>query len=314
MEKRKSVILLAALAMLFAAAGAFTQEATPDFWCYGIEASLGVTPGDGLLDSYSFSIQGIHDTGLGLSLDWIHKEGKYEGHVGTLGTGLLGSAFLGFLIGDFFIPYIGGGLGIEYTGTGISFAWKVDAGAAVRPSDVWYVKAGAMYDNVREDLGISVGVGIRLKKTVTATYRGWGERTFTKYLWQDNSTPDSIYDDEFVSKEVVNRYRKTTTSSYYSPAQYETRSSGGETVTTTLKDRSGKTIGTATSTTDRTWEQVKTKDATTTTYYYVYDVTVTRNWYTRTYYYQDRSPATAKVYQDVESAVLVDRYSRTEAR
>jgi hypothetical protein len=319
MKKREFFILLGMLAMLFSAARVFTQEVAISPWGYGLETSLGVISGDELFSNYSVSIQGLHDFGYGLSLDWIHEEGKYENRGGLLvGSGLLGSAFLGFPISKFFIPYAGGGLGIQSDGEDISFAWKVDAGIAAWLSGILYIKAGVTYDNIREDLGISAGVGFKVEKNVTAVYRNSDgstfRRTFTKYLWQDNSTPNYVYGDKFESSELVRTYQKTMTSSSYIPAQYELKTSGGEKSTTTLRDRNGQTIGTATTTTPRKTETVKAKDAEITTRYYVYNVTVTRNWYTRTYYYKDRAPTTSRVYQDTESAVLVNSFSETEKR
>ncbi|MDR1955602.1 MAG: hypothetical protein LBQ30_01955, partial [Treponema sp.] len=128
------------------------------------------------------------------------------------------------------------------------------------------------------------------------------------------STPNAIYSDEFVSSEIVRTYQRTTSSSSYSPAQYDTRTSGGETSTTEIKEGGlgGRTIATATTTTPRRTETVKTRDAETTTRYYAYNVTVSRKWYTRTWYYKDREPTTQRVYQDTESAVLVNSFSESD--
>jgi hypothetical protein len=59
--------------------------------------------------------------------------------------------FLGFPLSKFFIPYVGGGLGVKLGGTDIDFAWKVDAGVASWLVGPLYVRAGAMYDNVRNN-------------------------------------------------------------------------------------------------------------------------------------------------------------------
>jgi hypothetical protein len=305
--------------MMFSAIGAFAQEVEISPWGHGLEMSADLTSGDELFNSYSFSIQGISDFGLGFSVDWIHEEGKYENVSGLMvGSGLLGSIFLGIPISRFFIPYVGGGLGVKFNDEDYGFAWKVDAGVVSWLFSLLYVKAGAMYDNIREDFAISVGVGLKLEKKVTATYRNADgstfRRTFPKSLLQDNSTPDRVYGDKFESSEIVRTYQKTTTSSSYSPARYELKTSGGETSTTTLKDQSGRTIATATTSTPVKMEKVKTRDAEITTRYYVYNVTVTRNWYTRTWYYKDRAPTTSRVYQDTESAVLVNSFSEAKRR
>jgi hypothetical protein len=294
--------------MLFTAAGTFAQEATSDSWSYGLETSFGLTSGYGIPSSYSASLRGVvKDSISGLSLDWIQRNTK---------SGLLGSLFLGLpLIGGFMGPYLGGGLGVGFEGGDISFAWKADAGLMAKLfNDFWHVNAGVMYDNLRGEFSITVGVGLKLYKHVTSTYRyadgSTFPRTWTRFFWQTNTTPGAVYNDVFASSEVVNRYRKTTSSSSYTPSRYEMKTSGGETVT--YKDKYGYTLGTATTKTKT--EFVKTEDAKSTTYFYVYDVTVTRNWYTRTWYYKDGSPTTQRVYQDVESAVFLDKYSRTETR
>lgn len=307
------------LAMMLPAVSAFTQEATIGSWAYGLEGSLGVKPEAGIFSNYSASFQGMTTWG-GLSLDWIQGAKEEENQSGLkymrTESGLLGSLFLELPIGDVFGLYGGGGLGFGFGGEDIAFAWKVDAGALVWLADLCYVKSGVVYDNIRDQLGISVGVGFKLEKEVTATYRnGDGttfQRRFTKFLWEDNSTSNYVYADEFLSSELVNRYQKTTTASAYIAPKYEMKTSGGETVTTTLKDQYGRTIGTATSRTEERMEYVETEGSKYETHYYVYNVTVTRNWYTRTYYYKDRAPTTQKIYQDVESAVLVDTYTRTQ--
>jgi hypothetical protein len=307
------------LAMLFSAVGAFTQEATISDWAWGLETSFGVTPGSGLPNNYSASIQGMHSVGFGFSVDWI-KGVEPENRGGLfVNSGLLGSGFLGIIrLGtedNAVIPYVGGGLGVKFNSIDdFSFAWKADGGVAWL-INMLYVKAGVTYDNTRNGLGVSAGVGFKLTKTVSATYRNHDgstfRRTWPKMLWENNNTPNYVYGDEFVSSEVVRTYQKNTTESSYSPAKYELKTSGGETSTTELRDRSGRTIATATTTTPKKVENVKTADAEMTTYTYLWNVTVTRKWYTRTYYYKDRIPTTQRVYLDTESAVLVNRFSDT---
>ncbi|GHU80536.1 hypothetical protein FACS189468_0620 [Spirochaetia bacterium] len=159
------------LAILFSAVSAFTQE-----WGYGVETSSGVLSGNGLFSTYSFSIQGVHDAGFGWSLDyikgldvdeWVNGE-HYQSSGMAVNSGLLGSVFLGFRLSQYFIPYAGGGLGFKFNDDGaLSFGWKVDAGILSWPINRLYVKAGVMYDNIREDLGVSVGVGFKFAKKVT---------------------------------------------------------------------------------------------------------------------------------------------------
>ena len=176
------------------------------------------------------------------------------------------------------------------------------------------MNAGVMYDNIRGEFSITAGVGLKLYKHVTSTYRNVNgsafPRTWKRFFWQAASTPDAVYIDILAYREVVKRYRKTTSSSTYTPAQYEFKTTGGETLT--FKDKNRYTLGIAT--TETKTERVKTEDAKAITYFYVYDVTVTRNWYTRTWYHKDSAPAPQWVYQDEESAVLVDKYSRAETR
>jgi hypothetical protein len=300
--------------MLVSVVSVFSQESEITDWGKGLETSFGVSSGKGLPDNYSLSFQGVHDSGFCFSLDFI-KAADDEHRSGLLvNSGLLGSMFLGIPFSKYFIPYVGGGLGIKDNSQDgnddIGFAWKLDGGAVSWLTSTMYAKAGVSYDNIRESISVSVGVGFKFEKIVTASYLDYDgstfTHTFTKFLWNDDSTPAAVYEDEFESSEVVRTYKKTTTSSNYSPAQYEMKTSGGETLTTTLKDQRGVTVGTATTSTPRKYENVKTKDAAITTYYYIYNVTVKRNWYTRTWYYKDHAPITQKVYQDTESAVLVD--------
>jgi hypothetical protein len=305
------------VAILLASISAFAQEVTISNWGYGLEVGMGVISGNELPKNYSVSFQGFTDYGLGLSLDFI--KGPEPANISGLmvNSGLLGSVFLGLPLSNFFIPYVGGGLGFKFNGfDDTGFAWKVDGGVAAWLSNIVYVKAGVMYDNIRKDLGVSVGVGFKLTKTVSATYRDVDgstfRRIFKKNIWENNSTPNAISEDKFVSSEVVRTYQKNTTDSTHTPAQYELKTSGGETVNTTLRDRHGKTIATATSKTPTKKELVKTADVKTITYTYVWNVTVTRYWYVRTWYYKDRAPITQRVYQDTESAVLVNQFSRTE--
>ena len=305
--------LFLGLFMLFVTISTFAQEVTKDGWSYGVETSFGLTSG------YSASIQGMVENSItGLSLDWIHTDTEYSG--GVLGgrNGVLGSLFLGVpFIGGIFGPYIGGGLGIGFADENAFFAWKADAGLSAKlVNDFWHLKAGVMYDNVREGFSITAGVGLKLYKHVTSTYRNEDgstfPRTWKRFFWQSTSTPNSIYNsdkDVLVSREVVNRYRKTTNTSTYTPAKYEYKTTGGELV---FSQNSFGTISVAA--TEKKTEYVKTKEAKETTYFYVHDVTVTRNWYNRTWYYKDRAPTTQRIYQDTESAVLVDKYSRTETR
>jgi hypothetical protein len=261
------------------------QEATISEWGYGLETSYGLSSGYSP-DSYSLSFQAMQPYG-GWSIDWIQRN-QDENSSGLLAgkTGLLGSLFFGIPLGDVFELYGGGGLGIGFADE-IFFAWKVDGGAMVWLFDLFYMKAGVTYDNIRE-LGISAGVGFKFEKNVTATYRradgSTFRRTTSKARWEDDSTSNYVYEDKFESSEVVRTYQKTTTTSTYTAPEYEWKTSGGETVTTTFKDQHGRTTGTATSKTEEKRELVQTKDGGYTTNYYVWNVTVTRNWYTRTYY------------------------------
>jgi hypothetical protein len=214
-------------------------------------------------------------------------------------------------MGNVFGIYAGGGLGLGIADD-YFFAWKLDGGAMAWLFDLFYVKAGVSYDNIRK-LGIAIGVGFKLEKNVTATYRradgSTFRHTFSKGRWEDDSTSNYVYEDNFEYSEVVNRYQKTTTTSTYTAPKYELKTSGGETVTTTLRDASGRTIATATSKTEEKSEYVQTEEGGYTMNYYVWNITVTRYWYTRTYYYQDRNPTTQRIYQDTESAVLVNSFS-----
>jgi hypothetical protein len=230
-------------------------------------------------------------------------------------SGLLGSAILGIPVSQYFVPYVGGGLGIKL-GDDKFFAWKVDGGVASWLSDILYVKTSVSYDNVRKGLGISVGVGFKFEKNVPAVYRNSDgstfQRYFSKYLWENNSTPNYVYEDKLVSSEVVKTYQTTQTSTQYIAPRYETRVSGGETVTTEIREnRLGGASWTATTTTPKKVETVQTRDSENRINYYVYNVTVTRKWYTRTFYYKDRAPTTQQIYQDSESAVLVNQFSET---
>jgi hypothetical protein len=219
---KKLLTGLFALWMILSTVSAFTQEAIVDSWAYGFEASLGVKPEAGIFNNYSASFQGMTTWG-GLSVDWIQGAKEEKNQSGLtymrIKSGLLGSLFLELPIGDVFGLYGGGGLGFGFGGEDIAFAWKVDAGALVWLADLCYVKSGVVYDNIRDQPGISVGVGFKLQKYVTATYRNGDGTTFqhrfTKFLWEDDSTSNYVYGDEFLSSEVVNRYQKTTTDSVY---------------------------------------------------------------------------------------------------
>jgi hypothetical protein len=324
--------------MLYAAFNAFAQEVTISPKGYGVEMSGGIPSGEeNFFHSYSASFQSMMPgkgwslDGMSWSLDYIANfKDDTNDYIANFKddtngyAGLLGSLFFGFPIGTVFELYGGGGLGVKFLPYGgyetIEFAWKVDGGVLVWVSDIGYVKAGVMYDSVRENTNISVGLGVRLFKYITDTYYNDDGTTFphtiTKLRWlDDNSTYNAIYSDKFERSEVVRRYRKTTNSSIYTPSFSRVRTSGGEVLTTEIKDTRGNTIATATTRTPRKAEVVKSGEAKVTTTYYVYDVTVTRNWYTRTWYYKDdRGTVTQKVYQDTESAVLVDEYSETEKR
>jgi len=111
--------------------------------------------------------------------------------------------------------------------------------------------------------------------------------------------------------EVISVYERTTNNSIYNPAQYDIRTSGGEVLRTEFQDRNGIPIEAATTSTPEKTELVRTQDASVTTYYYKWEITVTRNWYTRTWHYKDRAPTTEIIYQDVETAVLLDNWART---
>jgi hypothetical protein len=148
------------LVMLWTVMSGFTQEVKISGWGYGLETSFGVISGNKLPNNYSVSFQGVHDLGSGLSLDYIHGPEPANSSGLLVNSGLLGSAFLGLRLSKFFIPYVGGGLGVKFNSIDdIGFAWKVDGGIAAWLSNILYVKAGVMYDNIRKDLGVSVGMG-----------------------------------------------------------------------------------------------------------------------------------------------------------
>jgi hypothetical protein len=308
------------LVILFTTVNAFTQEVEISPWGYGLETSFDITSLNGLPSNYSASFQGVHDDyGYGLSLDWIHKaRDEYSSSKLWIGSGLFVSAFGGLRLSKFFIPYVGGGLGIDFNdgeSSNFTWAWKFDTGVISWLSNIMYVKVGVMHDDIRKDYVMSVGLGFKMEKSVTATYRDYNgtfQRTFTKHLWNDNSTPNNLYDDKFDYSEIVRRYQRNTTSSSYSPPQYEYKTSGGETYRTTHEDQYGRTIGTSTTTTPEKSEFIRTQEGKTTTHYYLWNVTVTRKWYTRTYYYKDRAPTTKRIYQDSESAVLANSWTETK--
>jgi hypothetical protein len=62
--------------------------------------------------------------------------------------------------------------------------------------DSIYINTGYTYDNIRKH-SISVGLGVKLKKNVTSTYLNSDgstfRRTWTRFLWENNNTPNSIY-------------------------------------------------------------------------------------------------------------------------
>jgi hypothetical protein len=320
--KRRIFIGFFGLMMMILVTSTHAQEVKASPWGYGFETSFSLKSGYEIPNSFSVSFQGIADSGGGLSLDFIALNGEYSDGLsnssGIYSGGLLGSLFLGFPIGKIFRPYVGGGIGYGFHPEKDFFAWKADAGITAWLFDIWYVQTGAKYDNVRDGFSISVGTGIKLKKTVSDLYRNADDstfrRTWTRSISDKTGTPHRIYGDRFEYSEVVKTYQTTTTSSSYSPAKYEIKTSGGEILTTNFQDKSGRHIGTATTSTPYKSELVKTRDATLTTRYYVYNVTVNRNWYTRTWYYKDRGPTTERVYQDVESGVLVNMFSDTERR
>jgi hypothetical protein len=291
--KKEFFVVIFCMVMLIVATGTFAQEATIIPWGHGLETGFGLT--EGYENDYSISFQGWHRYGSGWSIDWIsrHHEEKDGNHsyVGFKG-GLLGSLFLGFPIGDIFRPYVGGGIGIGFVGFlgNNFFAWKLGAGLQAWFFDSFYITTGYTYDNIREH-SISVGVGFKLKKEVTSTYRNADgstfRRTWTRFLWESNSTPDRIYADKFSHSEFVRRYQKTTSSTVREMGRVQSR--------VALK-------GGGYSGHDGDPGILRT-------YFYVYDVTVTRNWYTRTWYYKDRAPTTENIYEDVEAAVLVDTYT-----
>jgi len=318
------------ITMLFISIGLFAQEVSVIQWAYGLDTSFGLSPGNEIPNSFSLSFQSHHRYGSGWSIDWINKKqtvlGEYLGEYSEINgsqNGVLGSLYLGFPIGKIFRPYVGGGIGIGFyfgdnmnntVNEDIYFAWKLDAGVVAWPTDGFYIKTGYSYDNIRQH-SISVGFGFLLQKEVTDTYRNENgstfRRTWKRYLWDINDTPNRIYGDTFTGSEVIRVYEQTTNNSVYNPAQYEIRTSGGEVLRTEFRDQYGMSIGSATTTTPRRTETVQTQAANVTTYYYKWQITVTRNWYTRTWYYKDRAPTTERIYQDVESAVLLDNWMRT---
>jgi hypothetical protein len=322
--KKKIICYFFGLVLLIVVTSTFAQEVEISPWGSGFETSFSLKSGYEIPNSFSVSFQSILDSGGGLSLDFIALNGEYSNGTSSAsgflsnGGGLLGSLFLGFPIGNIFRPYVGGGIGYGWNPEKGFFAWKVDTGITTWLFDSWYVQTGVTYDNVRKGFGISVGTGFKLNKKVTDLYRNADgstfRRTWNTRIWDNSGTPYRIYGDSFAYSEVVRTYQTTTSSSSYSPAQYEIKTSGGEILTTKFQDQYGLPIGTATTSTPYRSETVKTRDAEITTRYYVYNVTVTRNWYTRTWYYKDRGPTTEMVYQDVESAVLVNMFSDTERR
>jgi len=288
------------LVLLFAYNNVFAQEAKLSHGGLGLETSMGVISGN-IPQNYSLSLQSMYDGGAsrswwgGWSLDWIHNKSS-DTQIAE-NDGILFDLYLSLPVNSMFRPYLGGGIGIGASNHKAYFAWKTAAGTTIWFSNkLWYLTTGISYDNVRKDMGVAIGVGLKLNKTVQGTYRSQNgstfERTFDKYIWQDNNTPDSFYTDEFAYSEVVDRYQKTTNESVF---QASAANLG-------IESRRGH-IGPNNS------GEMKT-----TTYYYVWDVTVTRNWYTRTYYYKDRAPSTEKFYKDKESAVLVDQHLQTETR
>ena len=305
--KKGLLLVFIGLLMFFVATDTFAQEVKIIPWGYGLGTSLGITSENSIPNSFSISFQSWHRMGSGWSIDWINQKqtviGEYLGdyfEINGSQNGLLGSLFLGFPIGDIFRPYVGGGIGIGfYLGDNVNnivnndiyFAWKLDAGVQAWLFDSIYINTGYTYDNIRKH-SISVGLGFKLKKNVTSTYRNSDgstfRRTWTRFLWEDNNTPNSIYEDKFSRSEVVRRYQKTTSETVRRPG----------TVSSEYSLEGGGSAGSSGSV------------GTLTTYYYVYNVTVTRNWYTRTWYYKDRAPTTENVYEDVESSVLVNQYSR----
>lgn len=322
--KRKQFFLFSCLVLLNIVTSIFAQEVEIIPWGYGLATSFSLKSDEMTSKSFSISMQKMLDLGGGLSVDFIALNGEYtngsNSGSGLYEGGLLGSLFFGFPLGKIFRPYIGGGLGIGFNSVDDAyyFAWKADVGLTSWFSDKMYLQSGATYDNVRKSFGVSVGIGAKLIKNVTSTYRNSNgstfRRTWERYLWENNSTPNRIYGDTFAYSEFVRRYQKTTTSSSYSPAHYETKTSGGEVLTTRLRDQYGKEIGTATTSIPVKSELVKTRDAEISTFYYVYNVTVTRKWYTRTWYYKDREPTTEMVYKDEETAVLINTFSDTKSR
>jgi hypothetical protein len=280
--KKMFLVVFFSMSMLLFDTSVFAQSVMLANWGYGLETSSGVTNENWFYKAYSISIQAIHDRGLGLSLDYINNVEERNG--------FFFSAFWGFRIHKLFIPYAGGGLGFRSGSNDDSpLGWKVNGGITSWVTDFVYVKTGVSYDNVMNGLGVTVGVGLKLEKPVSDTYRyadgSTFRKSFYKKIWEDNSTPNSFYDDQFLYSEIIGKDRRYTSTDEY-------------------KDRSRLGIGTL----GRETEYI----ATTTTTYYTWDVTVTRNWYNRTYYYKDRKPTTETVYKDTESAVAVATDSKTE--
>jgi len=172
--------------------------------------------------------------------------------------------YLSLPVNSMFRPYLGGGIGrggIIASYHNPYFAWKAAAGTTIWfNSKRWFLSTGVSCDNVRKDLGVAIGIELKLNKTVQGILNQNGstfEHPFDKYILQDNNTPDSFYTDKFDHSEVVNRHKKTSTKSHYTSANYEFQTSGGEKVTTTLKDSSGNTVGTATSETSKKESSLK---------------------------------------------------------
>ncbi|GMO20795.1 MAG: hypothetical protein Pg6A_07690 [Termitinemataceae bacterium] len=317
--KQSCFAMFFSLIMLFTDNSAFADEVEySGGFAFGIEAGLGVV-GNGPLNygvannfdrlmNFSASIQLARISGsLGLSLDWITgNEQEYISSDGwnsytanLINSGYCFSLFYEFLKGKSnFTPYLGAGLGFllwEENGSWAteeppfedSLAWKLDAGVFVWLYKSYYIKTGVTYDNVRNGLSVTMGIGLTPHKSITAMYIDENGKPFphkfTISVFAKNVSPDFFYSDNFDYSEVVDRKRVTTRKSLWRPGVWD---SGA-----------GLTAG-------RGW----VRDAKTETVHYVHDVTVTRNWYTRTYYYKDRKPTTEKFYQDSDSAVLVDSY------
>ena len=282
------------LILFITATSIFAQEVSVSPWGYGFETGIGVVKK--YEKNYSISFQSWHRYGSGWSVDWISRNNKInndENYFAGIKFGILGSLYLGFPLGKIIRPYAGGGIGIGFTGfENRFFSWKAGAGMQIWFFDSFYLTTGYTYDNIREH-SISIGIGLKFKKNVTSFYMNTDgskfQRTWDRFIWESNVTPERIYEDNFLESMTIDRYQKTT--------NYTTREnySGGNYMSTEGSGVSGNPL----------------TGGRLITYYSVYEITVTRELFTRSWYYKNSPPTAEIVYKDTESSVLVDTYYTT---